>query len=531
MGLNKYEEMFINGSFWEELINDGYEKGINQSVLKAFSDPLVRLGVIESIKAGKYEIEPPRIQYVPKDDGSMREVMINSDIDRLILAAIARIYSTNFSEDIHPHCVSYQQGLSVPKILHGLAMTDKPGFKADLTKYFDSVPIELINRTIDRYDTGCFRDLLKTFYNDHRIQKDGEYIPRYKSLAQGCAFSSFLANVVLRELDDVMSEHCSIYYRYSDDILIFDDEPDSALALLENQLSIYGLQLNPKKVIKIAPGTPYEFLGGKIENGTVDLAGKSIKAYKKKIKSYCRNKKTKDRNSQKQAINAITKYVYGCGDSSFSWMEYFGKLCTTDKTIRELEYWTREQIRFIYTGKHNTKTNANKTSNETLRDLGWISMKQMYDVLNANSNVYRVMRRVACAKWVVDTDDFLWVSLDEALSLVEDESPQFGKKSFKLRESDKRYRIRGGSIPELLGTLEDFYAQAKYTTTVSNPLVLVESPENLSFEQFLLADNKAYFSLCMVLLALQNSDWDLGDSYFWQSTKYPELVIHKDWID
>lgn len=158
-------------------------------------------------------------------------------------------------------------------------------------------------------------------------------------------------------------------------------------------------------------------------------------------------------------------------------------------------------------------------------------MKQMYDVLNANSNVYRVMRRAACTKWVADTDDFLWVSLDEALSLVEDEIPQFGKKSFKLQESDERYRIRGGSIPELLGMLEDFYSQAKYTTTVSNPLVLVEPPENLSFEQFLLADNKAYFSLRMVLLALQNSDWDLGDSYFWQSTKYPELVIHKDWVD
>ena len=60
---------------------------------------------------------------------------------------------------------------------------------------------------------------------------------------------------MLRDIDAALSDMCSVYYRYSDDILILGDRADEALNMLTEMLSQKGLKVNPKRYSLLAPIT------------------------------------------------------------------------------------------------------------------------------------------------------------------------------------------------------------------------------------------------------------------------------------
>lgn len=140
---------------WQELFPSFVEKGIDREVLGLLSQPKYRLGLARMVQDGVYEFGEPREVAIPKDGGGKRLIYVLPDLDRCVMAVIAQVYTKLYSSWIHPACVSYQKGLSVPKTLHELRRKlTCGGYKVDLSKYFDSVPRWKINEMLKRMDTG-----------------------------------------------------------------------------------------------------------------------------------------------------------------------------------------------------------------------------------------------------------------------------------------------------------------------------------------------------------------------------------------
>ena len=118
--MDKKMEMLCNKEIWANAIQHGLDKHIDKSLLSVLTNPVGRLAIIEAIEQGRYKIEPPVIQQIPKPNGKFREVFCNSQMDRVVLSVINEIYYKLYSKNIHPNCVSYQKGMGVPKIIKSL---------------------------------------------------------------------------------------------------------------------------------------------------------------------------------------------------------------------------------------------------------------------------------------------------------------------------------------------------------------------------------------------------------------------------
>ena len=62
--------------------------------------------------------------------------------------------------------------------------------------------------------------------------------------------------------------------------------------------------------------------------------------------------------------------------SELTWCRWYFPVITTDTTLREIDHYMQECIRFLYTGKH-TKRNYNLRY-ETIKELGYRSLVNEY---------------------------------------------------------------------------------------------------------------------------------------------------------
>lgn len=404
--MDRKMELFCDKQLWTNAIEHGLDKKMDKSLLYALTDPVGRLAVIEAINNDTYVIQPPKAVEIPKPNGDgKRRIFVNEQMDRVVLSIINQVYMQMYGDMIHPCCVSYQKGLGVSRIIRDVTSKLKDGYHGyicDLSKYFDRVNKETLFGVLDMMSTGSPIDrVVRRYYEDDRIIQDGELIEHYKSLAQGSAVSAILANLALLPIDTELAKLDIIYYRYSDDLLLLGKDADKAVRMLKEMLISMGLELNPKKIKRIDENAEFTFLGAKIRGTTVDISDDSAERFKKEIRKITnmrKGMKIENRTTQRRAIKKINDYLYLAymkNPSNFGWAHYFFSLCTTDKTICELDNFVKDHLKHMYTGKWNAVTNMHKTSNEDLEAMGYVSMKNRYDLFKQNRELFKadILRR------------------------------------------------------------------------------------------------------------------------------------------
>ena len=149
-------QKFFEIARWEKAIKTGVDKHIDKGELRKLFSPEFRTIMCERIINDNYEIAPPHQSEIPKDDGTMRVVYVNENVDRIFLSIANDLFFEMFPEFIHPTCKSYQHGIGCGKIVQAVSKEiskingNEVGFKADLSKYFDSVPLKYIDEIFDR---------------------------------------------------------------------------------------------------------------------------------------------------------------------------------------------------------------------------------------------------------------------------------------------------------------------------------------------------------------------------------------------
>lgn len=401
---------------WEYAINKGLVKGISKAQLYQLTKPETRMVMYQVIRDGKYEIAPPHTAKIPKDNGEYRTVYVNEPMDRVLLSIANDLLFELMPEMVHPRCQSYQKGIGCGKIVKEVSQKicdtkgDIIGWKADFSKYFDSVPIKFIDEAFDKveakYGHSALIDVLRKYYHsDYYFTPEGELMKSYQSLKQGCSVASWLADVVLYHLDERLSQLDGYYIRYSDDTLFIGKDYEKAMQIMTEELDKMSMKLNPAKVEYLTHTRWFKFLGFSIKGSMISLSKTRIKKFQKEIES--RTIKLRD-TTYRKAINSVNRFLYkGCGPHS--WASQILPVCNVKKDILELNKFVMDCLRAVKTGKkkigglgyvatksdgcivrgigRNVKANREKTDNID----GYLTLNCMQNALMTSRDVYKTL--------------------------------------------------------------------------------------------------------------------------------------------
>ena len=370
--LKKFFEM----ERWEQALETGVDKHIDKGELRKLCTPEIRAALYNAVITDNYKIAPPHQAQIPKDNGDMRIVYVNENVDRIFLAIANNLFFEMFPEFVHKSCKSYQSGIGCGKIVQEVSRNmvntkgDIVGFKADLTKYFDTVPIRYIDAIFDRMEevvgTSKIIDIVRRYYHsDLCFDINGDLIGHYQSLKQGCAVASFLADAVLYHLDNIISMFPGYYVRYSDDLLYVGSDWESAFMVVKSALADMEMTLNPKKVEHVYKDKWIKFLGFSIKGNMITLSKNRVKSFQKEIE----NRTIKQHNiTARRALNQVNNYLYK-GDGTYSWATSVLPIINVDKDIDVLNEFVMDAIR------------ACSTNKKKIGGLGSVNDKKDYTIL------------------------------------------------------------------------------------------------------------------------------------------------------
>lgn len=431
----------------ENAISHALDKGYSKEETNVFFQPEFWDVMTYLISTGQYHTEPTEEHYVCKITGNplsyeqalkknfvdVRKIYVMNKHDRIVWNAIYQCLYKRFCGLIHERCCSYKKGESTRKVVVRISkqlekMEKYRGTKHDLTKYFDSVPIEQIDKLFDELESqepSSIWSVIREFYHDNRIIVNGEMVEKYCSLKQGCAVSAFMSNLILRDVDEFMSHQPVIYYRYSDDCMIIGEGMKAAKAAwnMQQMLISKGLSFNAKKTEYITEKKWVTFLGFKMRKGQVTISKKALENVTHKIKEEtifkCKQKhRALTDRELKKAIDNIQYYFFtGCEKAKAGMASYLFGACNDKEDITMLDNFAKDCIRAAHTNKcdiyglsasygehgiikggfdkkgkyhagRNVAMNLIKTDG-LLEKMGWYSLTHMYNKFHQGTDVYK----------------------------------------------------------------------------------------------------------------------------------------------
>lgn len=415
---DKILQQFFDIDRWTKAIDKGVLKDIRKDQLIRLTDEHTRLRIADAMLKGKYEISPPHTAQIPKDNGEFRTVYVNEPIDRVILSIANDLLFDLMPEMLHEACKSYQTGIGCGRVVTEISRkivntpnSEHPGWKSDLSKYFDSVPLRYIDEAFDKVEAkhghSALIDVLRKYYHcDLYFDEDNNLKSKFQSLKQGCAVASWLADVLLYNLDEELSRMNGYYVRYSDDMLFIGEDYPKAMSVLQQRLGEMSMTLNPKKVEYLSADKWFEFLGFSIKGSMISLSSSRIKTFQKEIEARTIRKSNA---TVSKAINAVNRYLYK-GNGEFSWATQILPVCNVRKDLDELNKFVMDCLRGVETGKRkigglgyvktqsngcivrgrgrNVKANRMKTGNNIA---GYLTIGCMRNALLTSRAVYNTL--------------------------------------------------------------------------------------------------------------------------------------------
>ena len=206
-------------------------KDIRKDQLIRLADEHTRLQIANAMRKGNFEISPPHTAQIPKRQRRVPHGVRERADGPCDTQYRQRPLFDLMPEMLHETCKSYQTGIGCGRVVievsHQIVNAAKNGvlgWKSDLSKYFDSVPIQFVDEAFDKVEAkhghSVLIDVLRKYYHsDLYFDEENRLRSQYQSLKQGCAVASWLADVLLYGLDEELSELNGYYVRYSDDML------------------------------------------------------------------------------------------------------------------------------------------------------------------------------------------------------------------------------------------------------------------------------------------------------------------------
>ena len=345
---------------WQKAMDTAVDKGISRALLRQMAEPQTRIALYRAIAAQNYNIDPPRAVRIPKDTrGNYRTVYVNAPADRVILSIANDLLFQLTPERVHPSCKSYLTGIGPGRVVIEASqriaamqsLGEVVGWKGDLSKYFDSVPITFVDQAFamveQEHGHSALIDMLRRYYHcDEYVDTNGNIAHKFMSLRQGCAVSAWLSDVLLYHIDQQLSQLNGYYVRYSDDMLFVGPDHENAREVLDSELGNMQLRLNPDKVEPLRSDRWFCFLGFAVKGKQISLSQRRLKKFSQMI-----DLATHRAKDMAHAVRRVNRVLYR-GHDRFSWATQVLPVINCRHDIDVLNAYVMDAIRAAHTGHH-----------------------------------------------------------------------------------------------------------------------------------------------------------------------------------
>lgn len=388
-------------AYWREFLEYKIEKqhlsSKEQTELEEYIAQGKYLQVLADISKDDATLPLPIKKEVNKSGVSRKRVVYSFSGDFNILLKMLTYLLFRYDHLFAPNCYAFRRHYGVKDAIRRIkstkGLTDKYCLKVDISNYFNSIDVPLLLEKLQflQQEDREVYDFLSTLLTaDQALDSAGAepaILTEKRGAMAGTPISPFLANVYLMEMDHAFEQEDILYFRYSDDILIFADT-EAELTQLQVRLCGYieahKLTLNPSKVHISKPGEAFEFLGFSFMDHKIDLSPVTIRKMKAKIKRKAqalrRWQQKKDLPGDRAAkgfVKAMNRKFFDNGEGTeFSWSRWFFPCLTTDEGLKEIDAYMQQYIRYCVTGRH-YKGNYRITY-EQMKDWGYRSLVHEY---------------------------------------------------------------------------------------------------------------------------------------------------------
>jgi hypothetical protein len=351
----------------------------------------------EQIKAGEFPKDFPHKLVVNKEDSNKKRIVYSYENEENIVLKFIAYNLYEFDDVFSKNTYAFRRGYGVKDAIWRLKGSEKFEeyycYKTDISNYFNSIDVELLLKKLSfvkERDVQLY-NLFAKILKEERVYSDGKIIQENHGAMAGMPCSPFFANVYLKELDRYFEERNIPYFRYSDDILIFAKDEEKLkeyVAIFKEILEHNKLIINESKIMLTKPYETFEFLGFSYDRGIIDLSFNTKRKIKAKIKRKAealrRWQRSKNLTEDKAAIGfikAMNKKFYGgnskeIDEDAFTWSRWFFPNITTDRSLKEIDEYMQQYIRYVITGRH-YKGNY-KITYEQMKEWGYRSLVHEY---------------------------------------------------------------------------------------------------------------------------------------------------------
>ena len=337
--------------------------------LRSFIDDRAYLPVLRHMASGEPFPLPRKAVISKLSTQKKRIVYIYPQNENIVLKFLTYLLLRRYDGIFADNLYSFRPGRSAKDAFRSLlrvpGISQMSSYKADVHNYFNSIPVNrllpmLAEVTADDPELFTF---LRGLLEEPRVLYEGEEIAEEKGIMAGTPLASFYANLYLKDLDEWFRNMKVPYARYSDDMILFGrtrEETEAYARLVRRHLSEKGLAINPDKEEFRPPEEGFVFLGFSQKEGVVDIAPASVKKMKQKMRRKARAlRRWSLRNgaegeaAAKAFIRVFNRKLFeGAKDSDFTWSQWFFSVINTDSSLREIDHYAQDCIRYLVSGKH-----------------------------------------------------------------------------------------------------------------------------------------------------------------------------------
>ena len=217
----------------------------------------------ERLKNGKYQAQPLRRVYIPKENGKQRPISIPALEDKIVQKAMVEILNAIYEQDFLDCSYGFRPGRGQHKALDemGRVICTRPTgwiLEIDVTAYFDSIVREQLMEMIEkRVRDGSVLRLIRKWIQVGVIE-EGRLLLSETGTGQGQTISPLLANIYLHFVLDEWFENevkprlrgAAHEIRFADDAVLcfqYKEDAERVMEVLPKRFAKYGLTIHPEK--------------------------------------------------------------------------------------------------------------------------------------------------------------------------------------------------------------------------------------------------------------------------------------------